>query len=136
MTQFGIKDFPVHLKIDTGMNRLGLKTDEEIQEVISTILAGTQVKIKSVFSHLAASDDPKLDNFTHEQFQRFEHCYSLIENAFSYKIDLHILNSAGIERFPEKQLDMVRLGIGSVWGFGNRIAVAYYRNTKKYRFPG
>lgn len=111
-TQFGIKDFPVHLKIDTGMNRLGLKSDEEIQKVISEISASAQIKIKSVFSHLAASDDPALDNFTREQFQHFEKCYSLIENAFPYKIDRHILNSAGIERFPEKQFEMVRLGIG------------------------
>ncbi len=112
ITQFGVKDFPVHLKIDSGMNRLGLKSDNEIQEIISMISAGNLVAIKSVFSHLAGSDDPVFDNFTNEQFQRFEHCYSLIKNAFSYQIDRHILNSAGIERFPEKQFDMVRLGIG------------------------
>ena len=110
--QFGIKDFPIHLKTDTGMNRLGLKSDAEIQEVISMVTDSTLVKIKSIFSHLAASDDPAFDDFTHEQFQRFEHCCTRIENAFPYRIDRHILNSAGIERFPEKQFDMVRLGIG------------------------
>ncbi len=111
-SQFGTKDFPIHLKIDTGMNRLGLKSDDEIQKTIKLISSSSQVKIKSVFTHLAGSDDSIFDNFTKEQFQRFEYCYSLIESAFPYKIDRHILNSAGIERFPEKQFEMVRLGIG------------------------
>ena len=111
-SQFGIKDFPIHLKIDTGMNRLGLKSDNEIREAINLISTNTQINIKSVFSHLAGSDDPALDGFTNEQFQRFEYCYSIIESAFPYKIDRHILNSAGIERFSEKQFEMVRLGIG------------------------
>ena len=94
------------------MNRLGLKSDNEIREAINLISTNTQINIKSVFSHLAGSDDPALDGFTNEQFQRFEYCYSIIESAFPYKIDRHILNSAGIERFSEKQFEMVRLGIG------------------------
>ncbi|MBN2637272.1 MAG: alanine racemase, partial [Prolixibacteraceae bacterium] len=111
-SQAGLKDFPVHLKIDTGMNRLGLKSDDELMAVIQLILSNSHIKIKSVFSHLAGSDDPTLDNFTKKQFQRFEYCCSILAKSFSYKIDRHILNSSGIERFPEKQFEMVRLGIG------------------------
>lgn len=114
----GLNEFPVHLKIDTGMNRLGIKSKDEIKSVISTISSNNQVKIKSVFSHLAASDDPALDNFTQQQFDYFEECTSIISESFKYKIDRHILNSAGIERFPKKQYDMVRLGIG-LYGISN-----------------
>ncbi len=110
--QSGLNEFPVHLKIDTGMNRLGLKTDTEIKTAIHLILESKYVKIQSVFSHLAASDDSGFDTFTMEQITRFEEVAKLISDSFSYKIDRHILNSAGIERFPEKQFEMVRLGIG------------------------
>lgn len=110
--QNGLHEFPIHLKFDTGMNRLGLKTELEIQQVISKITLNNWVKIKSVFSHLAGSDEPTLDAFTFRQIERFEKYTELISNSFSYKIDRHILNSAGIERFPEKQFEMVRLGIG------------------------
>lgn len=112
VSQNGRQEFPIHLKIDTGMNRLGLKSESEIKQTIATILSNNWVNIKSVFSHLAASDDPKLDNFTQSQFEIFEKQIQLISDSFSYKIDRHILNSAGIERFPEKQFEMVRLGIG------------------------
>lgn len=108
----GWQNFPVHLKIDTGMNRLGLKTDDEIKQAIDLISSHNHVKIQSVFSHLAGSDDINLDGFTNQQIERFEFCSVLITKSFSYKIDRHILNSAGIERFPEKQFEMVRLGIG------------------------
>ncbi len=112
VSQNGLQNFPVHLKIDTGMNRLGLKTEQEIKSAIEIILRNSSVKTESVFSHLAASDDPVLDSFTQEQFCTFEKYFKLFEKAFPYKIDRHILNSAGIERFPEKQFEMVRLGIG------------------------
>ncbi len=112
VAQNGLQDFPVHLKIDTGMNRLGLKSETEIQEAIQLIASNNWIKIKSVFSHLAASDEPQLDDFTKSQFANFESFSALISSSFSHKIDRHILNSAGIERFPEKQFEMVRLGIG------------------------
>ncbi|MEZ5106449.1 MAG: bifunctional UDP-N-acetylmuramoyl-tripeptide:D-alanyl-D-alanine ligase/alanine racemase [Draconibacterium sp.] len=108
----GLKDFPVHLKIDTGMNRLGFKTDMEIKKVISLILENNLVKIKSVFSHLAGSDDESFDDFTQSQFDVFTHFTELIADNYPYSFDRHILNSAGIERFPDKQFEMVRLGIG------------------------
>ncbi len=111
-TENTLHHFPVHLKIDTGMNRLGLKTEHEIMKVTETINSSNQLKIKSVFSHLAASDDATFDSFTHEQIAKFESLFSKISGSVSGSIDRHILNSAGIERFPEKQYEMVRLGIG------------------------
>jgi len=112
VSQTGLFEFPVHLKIDTGMNRLGFKTNAEIKMAIQLILESNRVKVQSVFSHLAASDDSDFDTFTIEQITRFEEVAKLISDTFSYKIERHILNSAGIERFPEKQFEMVRLGIG------------------------
>jgi alanine racemase len=116
--QNGLNEFPVHLKIDTGMNRLGFKSDTEIKMAIQLILESSHIKIQSVFSHLAASDDSSFDNFTFEQIARFEEVAKLISELFPYKIDRHILNSAGIERFPDKQFEMVRLGIG-LYGISN-----------------
>jgi alanine racemase len=112
VSQNALSHYPIHLKIDTGMNRLGFKTRQEIEKIISEISSSNQLKIKSVFSHLAASDNPDFDTFTQEQFNCFEILSEKITQAFPYKIDRHILNSAGIERFPEKQFEMVRLGIG------------------------
>jgi len=118
VSQNGLQNFPVHLKIDTGMNRLGLKTESEVKAAIQLLQTNSWVKVESVFSHLAASDDPTLDHFTESQFRLFEKYFSLFETGFPYKIDRHILNSAGIERFPEKQFEMVRLGIG-LYGISN-----------------
>ncbi|MFW5830978.1 MAG: bifunctional UDP-N-acetylmuramoyl-tripeptide:D-alanyl-D-alanine ligase/alanine racemase [Prolixibacteraceae bacterium] len=107
-----VQNFPAHLKIDTGMNRLGLKSDAEIQQAVEILQPTNTIKIKSVFSHLAASDDPQFDEFTREQIKTFRRIAKKIEDQLSYNIDRHILNSAGIERFPEYQFEMVRLGIG------------------------
>jgi alanine racemase len=112
VAQNAISDYPIHLKVDTGMNRLGFKTNEETKKAIQTIKATNHLKVASVFSHLAASDEPDFDEFTLQQFNKFEQHAEIIRNAFPYNIDRHILNSAGIERFPEKQFEMVRLGIG------------------------
>jgi Alr-MurF fusion protein len=118
VSQNALENFPVHLKLDTGMNRLGFKSPEEIQVAISKIVKSKCVKIKSVFSHLAGSDDPELDYFTNQQIKLFEKFSELITENFTYPIDRHILNSAGIERFSEKQFEMVRLGIG-LYGISN-----------------
>lgn len=107
-----LQHYPVHIKLDTGMNRLGFKTEEEVDKVLSLLKKTDRIKVVSVFSHLAGSDEPQLDFFTNQQFIRFEKLSQKITENFSHKIDRHILNSAGIERFAEKQLDMVRLGIG------------------------
>ncbi len=105
-------DFPVHIKVDTGMNRLGFKTEKEIKEIAVFIKKSGTLKIRSVFSHLAGSDDPELDPFTEQQIRKFDLLSSLLLDAFAYPIHRHILNSAGIERFSQHQYDMVRLGIG------------------------
>ncbi|WP_167613066.1 bifunctional UDP-N-acetylmuramoyl-tripeptide:D-alanyl-D-alanine ligase/alanine racemase [Maribellus sediminis] len=108
----GIRDFPVHLKIDTGMNRLGLKSEEEIKTCVKLLQNTDKLKLQSVFSHLAGSDEEALDEFTREQFNKFEQTTQFIAKMLPYSFDRHILNSGGIERFPEKQFEMVRLGIG------------------------
>jgi alanine racemase len=103
--------FPVHLKLETGMNRLGFR-EEEIDQLLEVLQLHPHARIMSVFSHLASADDPGHDAFTREQIDRFERMSSGIQKHFPYKILRHLLNTAGIERFPEACFDMVRLGIG------------------------
>ena len=107
----GVKDFPIHVKLDTGMHRLGFMTDElgELADFLSTC---ESVKVKSVYTHLAAADDPANDDFTLGQIQLFRKNADLLSDTLGYKPMYHVLNSAGIERFPQYQFDMVRLGIG------------------------
>lgn len=105
------KPIGIHIKIDTGMHRLGFNADE-IEELIIRLKNNSKIQIKSVFSHLAASDDSKFDEFTNKQLEIFERSSSSIVNSFSYPIIRHIANSAAISRFPKSQYEMVRLGIG------------------------
>lgn len=107
----GITHYPIHLKLDTGMHRLGF-LPEEIDEVIRIVKSQDALQIRSVFSHFAGSDSPVFDTYTRLQIDRFEQATQKLQASFSHKILRHILNTAGIERFPEKQMDMVRLGIG------------------------
>jgi Alr-MurF fusion protein len=107
-----VNNFPVHLKVDTGMKRLGFDHPAEMTRVAEYIRMHDTMYIRSVFSHLAVSDDPENDQFTQLQFKRFSAFCDIVTNLFDYKILRHILNSSGIERFPEMELDMVRLGIG------------------------
>ena len=107
----GLSDFPIHLKLDTGMHRLGFMSDE-IEELIEFMKTCKEVKVKSIYSHLAAADDPDCDEFTLEQISLFKTNADKITSVLSYKPLYHMLNSAGIERFPQYQFDMVRLGIG------------------------
>jgi alanine racemase len=107
----GILHYPIHIKLDTGMNRLGFNTND-IPLLTEKLNNQQGVTVKSVFSHLAGSDSELLDNFTENQIDRFIREASEIEKSLHYPVFKHILNSAGIERFPEAQLDMVRLGIG------------------------
>lgn len=108
---FGLSDYPIHLKIDTGMHRLGFE-EKDIDRLIEIIKNQNFVKIRSVFSHLVGSDSPMFDDFTRQQIALFTKIKNKITEAFPHKILVHILNSAGIERFNEYQFDMVRLGIG------------------------
>ena len=107
----GVSDFPVHIKLDTGMHRLGFMTDE-LPELIDFLKTCTSVKVKSVYSHLAAADDPCCDDFTVSQIEMFRANADMLSASLGYKPLYHVLNSAGIERFPQYQFDMVRLGIG------------------------
>ena len=107
----GIKDFPVHIKLDTGMHRLGFMT-EEMAELLDYIKDCRWIKVKSVYSHLAAADEPDCDEFTLGQISLFHENADKLSAMLGYKPIYHILNSAGIERFPQYQFDMVRLGIG------------------------
>lgn len=107
----GIRHYPIHIKIDTGMSRLGFEL-EDVDSLIAKLQINDQLQVKSVFSHLVGSDDPSLDSFTHQQVALFYQITAPICKAFSHHISRHILNSAGIERFPEYAMDMVRLGIG------------------------
>ena len=107
----GYMHYPVHIKIDTGMSRLGFRPDE-MPRLIERLQGQTAVIPRSVFSHLAGSDSPEFDAFTHQQAARFVEAASALQTAFPHKILRHICNSAGIERFPEYHFDMVRLGLG------------------------
>ena len=100
----------VHIKLDTGMHRLGF-SNAELPELIRRIQANPMLNVKSVFSHLATADNPSEDEFTLSQIHNFEEGSQLIVDAFPNVIR-HILNTAGISRFPKYQFDMVRLGIG------------------------
>ena len=101
----------IHIKLDTGMHRLGFLPDD-IDELLERLKSNDKIVVKSVFSHLAGSDSPEFNDFTMRQINNFEAMSSKIVNALPYKILRHILNSAGISRFTDYQYDMVRLGIG------------------------
>ena len=120
----GMTDFPVHIKLDTGMHRLGFMT-EELAELMEFLKTCRSVKVKSVYSHLAASDDPSCDEFTLGQIELFQKNADALSESLGYKPMYHVLNSAGIERFTQYQFDMVRLGIG-IYGVsaipGNKLA--------------
>ena len=107
----GITDYPIHIKIDTGMHRLGF-LPEEIPALIDTLKRQSALTPRSVFSHFAGSDSPLFDDFTQTQIERFEKASAELQGAFKHKILRHICNSAGAERFTGAQYDMVRLGIG------------------------
>lgn len=107
----GIQHYPVHLKIDTGMHRLGF----ELQEIpaLAELLAGSALfKVQSVFSHLAGSEDPELDYFTKLQVETYGKACTILQQALPYSFLRHIANSAAIARHPQLHFDMVRLGIG------------------------
>ncbi len=105
------KDLGIHLKIETGMHRLGFE-DTVIPELLTLLKLNPNLKIRSVFSHLVGSDDPDLDDFSREQIRSFDMAYEKITQALDLSPDRHILNSNGISRFSRYQYEMVRLGIG------------------------
>ena len=110
--RMAVTNYPVHLKIETGMHRLGFSSANELAEIARRVPAEGRLRIQSVFSHLAASDDLLHDRFTRQQYQRFRELSDVVLNVQPHPVIRHLLNSAGIERFPELQMEMVRLGIG------------------------
>ena len=107
----GVEGYPVHIKLDTGMHRLGFMSSE-LDELTSFLHSHREVKVMSLYSHLAAAEDPAEDAFSLAQIGLFRQNAARVGEALDYRPMWHILNSAGIERFPDFQFDMVRLGIG------------------------
>lgn len=115
----GVTGFPVHIKLDTGMHRLGFNPHTDINELITRLKQQSSVIPRSVFSHFVGSDSNDFDRFSAHQFELFDKGSKQLQVAFEHKILRHIDNSAGIEHFPERQLDMCRLGLG-LYGINSR----------------
>ncbi|WP_445456631.1 bifunctional UDP-N-acetylmuramoyl-tripeptide:D-alanyl-D-alanine ligase/alanine racemase [Flavobacterium sp. HNIBRBA15423] len=116
--QKNINSYPIHIKLDTGMHRLGFE-ENEIETLISLLKNNNFVHVKSVFSHLSASDDSNFKDFTQKQFDRFNRYSEKLISELGIKPIRHILNTSGIFNYgKEMQLEMVRLGIG-LYGVGN-----------------
>jgi alanine racemase len=106
-----IQDFPIHLKFDTGMHRLGF-FEEDLPKVIAFLKTQPEVKVKSVYSHLADADNLEDQSFTLEQLKKFQRISENLQNHLPYPILRHVLNTEGLSHYPEYGFDMVRLGIG------------------------
>ena len=125
----GLLHYPVHLKIDTGMHRLGFSISEA--EMLAGMLPEEQhIRIVSLFSHLAAADDAAHDEFTHRQASLLMMTAEKLNRKLGYSFKIHLLNSAGISRFPQYQFDMVRMGIG-LYGIGDYQGVSL-RHTGRF----
>lgn len=129
-SRHGLINYPVHIKIDSGMHRLGFMP-EDVKKLSQNLKAIECLKVISVFSHLAASEDPAFDSFTHRQVQVFLKASDQISNATGYGFFRHILNSSGIVRFPQYQFEMVRPGIG-MYGVG-RFEGLSLRTTGRFK---
>jgi alanine racemase len=125
----GLLHYPVHIKLDTGMHRLGFGMSD-FNDLITRLTGQQHLKVVSLFSHLAASDDPAHDDFTHRQARLLTDAAGLLQKALGYRFRLHLLNTSGLVRFPEYQFDMVRLGIG-LYGIGRHDGVTL-RNTGRF----
>ena len=109
--KYGVQRFPVHIKIDSGMHRLGF-TREQLPELINLLKEQDIIKPSSAFTHLSVADESNQDAYTQAQFDYFDSCSEQLQQAFDHYIMRHVLNTSGIVRFPERQYDMVRIGIG------------------------
>ncbi|MCI0522775.1 MAG: bifunctional UDP-N-acetylmuramoyl-tripeptide:D-alanyl-D-alanine ligase/alanine racemase, partial [Bacteroidales bacterium] len=126
--RYGLINYPVHLKMDTGMHRLGFSA-EEINRLAEMLPSEQHVRIISLFSHLSASENPLYDDFTHRQASLLTEAAKRLGESLGYRIRLHLLNSAGISRFPDYQFDMVRIGIG-LYGIGDYRGVTLRHTTR------
>lgn len=108
----GVSQFPIHLKFDTGMHRMGFHPIDDMPRLIQLLQHQNALIPRSVFSHFVGSDSDDFDDFSAQQYALFLKGSETLQTAFPHPILRHICNSAGIEHFPERQLDMVRLGLG------------------------
>lgn len=107
----GQTDFPIHLKLDTGMKRLGFEL-QDLQRVCEILQAQPEIRVKSVYSHLADADNRRDKRFSEHQIQRFNQAVYALSQNLNYPFDRHILNSEGVANYPNAQFEMVRMGIG------------------------
>ena len=131
--------FNIHLKLNTGMNRYGFNT-EDLNDVLILLQENPQLKVKTVCSHLAASDELKKDGYTHCQIELFEQLTSKLQKELKHPFKRHILNTNGVLRHPQHQMEMIRMGIG-LYGVSDdenlqqicrlESAIAQIRNIKK-----
>ncbi|MGB1042404.1 MAG: alanine racemase [Tenacibaculum sp.] len=123
-----LMNYPVHLKFNTGLNRLGF-WHTDVPNIITAVKKSNNIKVQSIFSHLAASEDPNEQEFTINQINNFAYIVKQFYEHLGYQPMIHILNTSGIINYPQAQFDMVRLGIG-LYGFGNNEAeTAQLKNT-------
>lgn len=108
----GITGWPIHVKLDTGMHRLGFHPVDDMPQLIDYLKSQNALTPRSVFSHFVGSDGDEFDEFSKQQFELYEKGADTLQAAFSHHIIRHMCNSAGIEHFPERQMDMCRLGLG------------------------
>ena len=108
----GVTNYPIHIKLDTGMHRLGFDPRKDMDRLTEKLRRQTALVPCSVFSHFVGSDGDDFDDFSHRQFDIFDEASSTLQSFYSHKIIRHICNSAAIEKFPQYHLDMVRLGLG------------------------
>ncbi|MFK8289750.1 alanine racemase [Capnocytophaga canimorsus] len=114
-----LDSYPVHIKCNTGMNRLGF-LPHQIENVCQILSDKKQVRVRTVYSHLFASEDKNAEDCMQEQIRQFIDCQKVIEKYFSYKVLFHNCNTSGILNYPQAHFDMVRSGIG-MYGFGNDV---------------
>ena len=107
----GVENYPIHIKLDTGMHRMGFDEDE-LPALMDRLNSQKQVRVRSTFSHLATADCPDMNDYTEYQLENFRRCSDYMISRYEYPILRHVLNTAGILRYPEHHYDMVRLGIG------------------------
>lgn len=115
--QKNLSNYPIHIKLDTGMHRLGFQEDQ-LEELILLLRNNNFVEVRSIFSHLSAADSPQFKDFTLEQISKFDKWSGQLTEALAINPIRHILNTSGIYHYPEAQYNMVRLGIG-LYGVGN-----------------
>ncbi|MBK5203119.1 MAG: bifunctional UDP-N-acetylmuramoyl-tripeptide:D-alanyl-D-alanine ligase/alanine racemase [Prolixibacteraceae bacterium] len=110
--RMAVSKYPVHLKLDTGMHRLGFSSELEVRDICRLADSSDYLYVRSVFSHFAVADDPSEDDYTRSQIKLFKKLSDIVISTQHHPVIRHLLNTVGIERFPEYQMEMVRLGIG------------------------